>query len=99
MNNAKSLFREFEKLKSDDRQEFLSLIQIMLTSVNIAGFTQEVRENRFSDGKLCPHCKESIIVRNGKYNGRQGYLCKSCKKSFSDFTHSPIHSSKKTIDK
>lgn len=99
MTSVKSLFLEFEKFASDDKQEFLSMIEIILTRTTTIGFTQEVRESRFSDGKSCPHCNEHNVVRNGKYNGKQRYLCKSCKKSFSDFTYSPIYSSKKPIDK
>jgi len=99
MSGVKSLFLEFEKLAYDDRKEFLRLIEIMLTKNNNTEFSQDIRESRFSDGKVCPHCNDSRIVRNGKFNGKQRYVCKSCKKTFSDFSYSPISSSKKTIDK
>lgn len=33
--------------------------------------------------KKCPHCQSANIVKNGKKaNGKQNYLCKSCKKQF-----------------
>lgn len=40
-----------------------------------------------------------MVVRNGKYKGNQRYICKSCKKTFSDFTYSPVAHSKKPLDK
>jgi transposase-like protein len=39
-----------------------------------------------SERKECPECKSSIAVRNGKSRGRQMYLCRNCKKTFSE-TH------------
>ncbi len=61
--------------------------------------TQEVREGRFSKGKVCPHCTSEMVVRNGKHKGKQRYICKSCKRTFGDFTCSPMAHSKKPVDK
>ncbi|MCR4943915.1 MAG: hypothetical protein K5986_05580 [Clostridium sp.] len=50
------------------------------------------------DSKLiCPHCHNKYIAKNGKNKNVQRYLCKSCKKSFAQSTHTPIFSSKKDI--
>ena len=50
------------------------------------------------DSKLiCPHCHNKYIVKNGKNKNVQRYLCKTCKKSFVQSTHTPIFSSKKDI--
>ncbi len=59
----------------------------------------EVKENRFSKGKVCPHCAHEEVSRNGKFNGTQRYICKSCRKTFTDFTRSPKHNSKKDVKK
>ncbi|MCM8710094.1 IS1595 family transposase [Clostridium sp. SYSU_GA19001] len=59
--------------------------------------TNEVKKNRFSSGKVCPHCEHDEVSRNGKYNGKQRYICKSCRKTFTDFTRSPKHNSKKDV--
>lgn len=40
-----------------------------------------------------------MVSRNGKHNGKQRYICKSCKKTFSDFTTSVISCSKKPLDR
>jgi transposase-like protein len=38
----------------------------------------------------CPHCKSALIMRNGKNKGKQMYLCRNCKRSFSEKTTSAI---------
>ena len=43
--------------------------------------------------KVCPHCKSVSIVRNGKRNGRQAYICRNCAKSFVETTGSAIENS------
>ena len=39
---------------------------------------------RFADGRVCPYCKATHIVRNGhrKSDGVQRYVCRGCGKSF-----------------
>ena len=54
---------------------------------------------RFAKGKVCPHCSSELISRNGKYNGKQRYICKDCRKTFTDFTNSATYKSKKSLDK
>jgi transposase-like protein len=41
-------------------------------------------------GQICPHCKSETVVRNGKSRGKQMYLCRNCKKSFSETATSAI---------
>lgn len=31
---------------------------------------------------MCPYCESNDYVKNGKVNGKQTYLCKSCGKRF-----------------
>src|ERR1035438_1817358 len=45
---------------------------------------------------ICPHCKSSDIYGHGVYKGRKRYMCKSCKKTFNDFTGTAISCIKKT---
>jgi len=59
--------------------------------------TNEVKENSFSTGKVCPHCEHDEVSRNGKYNGKQRHICKSCRKTLTDFTLSPKHNSMKNV--
>lgn len=55
----------------------------------------EVKENRFSRGEACPHCGHDEVSRNEKYKEKQRYICKFCRKTFTDFTLSPKHNSSK----
>lgn len=75
------------------------LEQVLILGPQVAEVTEEIKENRFSRGKVCPHCSHEEVTRNGKYNGKQRYICKSCKKTFTDFSRSPHHGSKKDISK
>ena len=54
---------------------------------------------RFSKRRVCCHCNGIDVVRNGKRNGVQRYLCRNCQKSFTDFTNSATYKRKKSLDK
>jgi transposase-like protein len=51
----------------------------------------ELRETKFKDGLECPHCHSKHVIRFGKYNERQRYRCKECKKTFIDLTSTPLN--------
>ena len=40
--------------------------------------------NKDVDTVVCPHCGSVKIIKYGKSNGRQRYLCKNCEKTFGD---------------
>lgn len=52
---------------------------------------------RFADGRLCPYCRKTHIVRNGrrKSDGVQRFLCKSCGKSFVATSNSIVEGTRK----
>ncbi len=50
-----------------------------------------IRESRFAGGIFCPHCSGRCVQRYGNFAGRQRYRCKSCKRTFNDFTGTPFH--------
>jgi len=60
------------------------------SSQAIGQVVEELRETKFSSGLVCPHCNDNFVVKNGKFNGRQRYLCRSCKHTFNDFTNTPM---------
>ncbi len=100
MPNVTTILADINTLSDNDKEQLFNAIGEILTLSSYAkNLTQEVRESRFSKGKVCPHCASEMVVRNGKYKGKQRYICKSCKKTFSDFTYSPMAHSKKPIDK
>ena len=100
MENVSYILSEIQKLSLYKQKQILSKIEenIMLGS-QITEITNEVKEMRFSKGKVCPHCNCEDISRNGKYNDKQRYICKDCGKTFTDFTNSATYKSKKPLDK
>lgn len=100
MPQVKSLISYIEKLSLHEQDQLMCYLEEILTLDKRSDqINQEVMESRFSRGKICPHCNSNTISKNGKYNGKQRYICKSCGKTFNDFTHSAIYMSKKPLDK
>ena len=81
MPNVTTILADINTLSDNDKEQLFNAIGEILTLSSYAkNLTQEVRESRFSKGKVCPHCASEMVVRNGKYKGKQRYICKSCKK-------------------
>lgn len=100
MANVKSLISDIQKLTLSQQEQLLSYLEEMLVLGSQVGqVAQEVKEFRFAKGKVCPHCSAEAISRNGKYKGKQRYICKSCNKTSTDFTNSATYKSKKALDK
>jgi len=100
MPNVKSILNDIEKLPLHQKEQILSTLEeILVLGSQASQVEQEVKEFRFSKGKVCPLCTSETISRNGKYNGKQRYICKYSKKTFTDFTNSETYKSKKTLDK
>lgn len=47
-------------------------------------------EQGVGDDRTCPHCHVPGAVANGKNRGLQRYLCRSCKRTFSAATGTPL---------
>jgi len=48
---------------------------------------------------ICPYCNTKLVYKNGRTKeGRQKYICRECKKSFSDSNNSIVDGSKKTYE-
>lgn len=46
---------------------------------------------------ICPYCITKLVYKNGRTKeGRQKYICRECKKSFSNSNNSIVDGSKKT---
>ena len=72
-------------------QLFWTLKNTLFPVVQSGTLVKEIRETRFTEGFVCPHCTCEHIVRFGKYKGRQRYRCKACRKTFNDLTNTPMH--------
>lgn len=100
MANVISILSKIKTLSQYQQEQLLShLEEYLVLGAQVGQVTKEVKEFRFSKGKICPHCGGEKVLRNGKYNGKQRYICRECNKSFTDFTNSATYRSKKTLDK
>ena len=100
MSNVTSVLAQAKVLSEQEQQELLTqLEEYLVLGSQVGQVCEEVKEFRFAKGKVCPHCSSELISRNGKYNGKQRYICKDCKKTFTDFTNSATYRSKKSLDK
>lgn len=100
MSNVTSVLAQAKALSEQEQQELLTqLEEYLVLGSQVAQVTKEVKEMRFSKGRVCCHCNGTDVVRNGKRNGVQRYLCRNCKKSFSDLTNSATYRSKMGLDK
>ena len=77
MANVLSILSEIENLSLYQQTQILALLEERLISGSqITQVTKDVKETRFSKGKVCPYCKGENILRNGKYNNKQRYIAK-----------------------
>jgi len=51
------------------------------------------KTNRFLNGLVCAHCKNENVILYGTYKGKQRYKCKTCGRTFTDFSNSPLNMS------
>lgn len=100
MNGIESIINQIDIIGiSAENVIYYILEELKGTRGYVSDVTNEVKESRFSKGKCCPHCESDSVCRNGKYSGKQRYICKSCRKTFTDLTFSPSYNSKKPLDK
>ena len=65
-------------------------------SISIEEF---VTKERFANGRVCPVCGATHVVRNGKRkDGTQKYICKDCGKSFVITTNSIVSGTRKDFN-
>ncbi len=100
MTNLNSILSDINKLSNHDKEIIIDAIEEILMFGSCAlDVESDIKEHRFSKGRVCPHCGGHDICRYGKSQGKQRYLCHSCKKTFADFTSSPAYNSKKPLEK
>lgn len=83
----KQLFGSLTSKEKESFREYLSSVKDAFLPVDI---NREITS--------CPHCGSTHYVKNGTKDGRQRYLCKFCKKTFSSSTGTILFHSKKDIE-
>ncbi len=85
-----------KRVASIDLPEILVEVEKGIFKSDLSKLQNEIQETRYSLGQYkCPFCGDDHIVKNGKVKGNQRYLCRSCRKSFSQQTQTPTAYSKK----
>jgi transposase-like protein len=87
------LYVLFSKLSLKERGEIITYLKdLNLNSdLSLQDAVCEIRKKRYSNGFFCPHCSSKKVVRFGRYRERQRYLCRSCKKTFTDISKTALH--------
>ena len=81
--------------KSEQKTVRAILLSSAFGGSNLRGY---IDEERFVNGRVCPHCGATHVVRNGKHpNGTQRYKCMDCGKRFVGTTNSIAFGSRKDI--
>ena len=85
------------KLSESEFEEVAQFVELSHISFHLDGLKKEIKETRYSEGQYtCPFCHGTHVVKNGTKKGLQRYLCRHCRKSFSDQTATPSCHSKKS---
>ena len=92
-----NLLKHLGKLNPPEKERAFYWLKRYVDSASSVGgrLLDEMRETRFSEGFVCPHCTSHHIVRYGKSQGRQRYKCKACCKTFIDTTNTAIYRTRK----
>jgi len=87
------LYTLFPKLSIEERREIIAYLKDMNlnSDTGFKDIISEIQKKRYSSGFFCPHCASIKVVRFGSYRSRQRYLCKSCKKTFTDLSSTALH--------
>lgn len=90
------ILADISKLVPDEKSKLFSVLKRVLYPENhsINQITKELREVKFSGGLVCPHCSGDHIYRHGSDKGRQRYRCRTCLRTFNDFTNTPMQRTK-----
>lgn len=80
-------------------QESLKMILLRPTPTRVLDIEEFLTDKKFSNGRVCPHCGKSHIVRNGhRADGTQRYKCKDCNKTFVVASNSIVSGTHKDLD-
>ena len=80
------LIHSLPQLTHHQRQQLASCLQALMDRSQGSA----IIEAHASDGRVCPHCASSRLVKNGSANGLQRFKCGQCKRTFNALTGTPL---------
>lgn len=84
-----------ELLYKLDLEQKTELAQLLHRELNVPDLKRVGREIGDDRRVHCPNCEGTDIYGHGAYKGRRRYKCKTCRKTFNDFTGTAVHGIKK----
>ena len=66
-----------------------------MDAFSLKNILENLNNKGFHDHIRCPYCKSGHIIKNGKYKGKQRFICRTCGKNFNCLTNSPMAMSHK----
>lgn len=99
MANLNDVIQLIRGLSSRDKKKLLKIVGNELTTSN-KSMKAFLTEERFKTSRVCPHCSDVAVVKNGHRNDKdytQKYFCKGCKKSFTITTNAIVFGTRKDI--
>lgn len=97
MPTISSVLKDYASLPAPDQNAVkTAIISAVGIGMDMGSF---VSAERFKDGFKCPFCEKEHVVRNGKHDGKQRYLCKDCGKTFFATSNSIVSGTHKDIRK
>jgi transposase-like protein len=96
-SNYRQILDTLRRLSKADKKKLYQVLGAILFPVrpDRGKLLTELREGRFCDGFFCPRCGSRKVIRYGFYrcNGisRQRYRCDDCRRTFGDFTGTPLY--------
>ncbi|MEA3422626.1 MAG: transposase [Bacillota bacterium] len=100
MSTFDLVLNEIYTLSHHEKEILYSTLEDLLTSdFDASEIKNEIKEHRFSKGRVSPHCGNHEVCRYGTSHGKQRYHCNSCNRTFTDFTGSPVSESKRPLEK
>lgn len=82
-------------LNNLDRDEKVELAQLLHRELNVPDLNLVSGDIGKDRAARCPHCEGTDIYGHGPYKGRRRYKCKTCRKTFNDFTGTAVDGMKK----
>ncbi|GAA0815579.1 hypothetical protein GCM10008914_03910 [Clostridium tertium] len=90
MSGESSIIKFLSTLTKSEQERVYNYLEKELILGSMANEIQdEIKENRFSSGRVCPYCKKDKVLRNGKYNKKQRYICKEVIRLL-QISHTPL---------
>jgi transposase-like protein len=83
-NNLKELLEIIKRLPEKSVEELLEKAKEI---------KEEVKKEEEKETPNCPHCGEEKVVKNGRGHGKQTYICRECKKSFTQTSKTAVENS------